>query len=70
MITKIKNIFLAGLLCCGMVAVLTACNKDHTSGMQLGGSCLVEELVLNGQYTATVNLEKLMQIVKKSAKII
>lgn len=64
MITKIKNIFLAGLLCCGMVAVLTACNKDHTSGMQLGGSCLVEELVLNGQYTATVNLEKRLLKVK------
>ena len=58
MITKIKKLFFAGLLCCGMVAVLTACNKDNTSDMKLDGACLVEELVLNGQYTATVSVEK------------
>lgn len=64
MMTKIKKLFFAGLLCCDMVAVLASCNKDHTSDMQLGGSCLVEELVLNGQYTATVNLEKRLLKVK------
>lgn len=64
MITKIKNIFLAGLLCCGLAAVLTACNKDHTSDLQLSGSCLVEELELNGQYKATVSLEKKLLKVK------
>ena len=64
MITKIKNILLAGLLCCGLAAVLTACNKDHTSDLQLSGSCLVEELELNGQYKATVSLEKKLLKVK------
>ena len=64
MITKIKKLFSAGLLCCAMVAVLTACNKDNTSDMKLDGACLVEELVLNGQYRATVSVEKKLLKVK------
>ena len=64
MITKIKNIFLAGLLFCGVAALLTACSKDNTSDMKVSGSCLVEELVLNGEYRATVNLEKRLLKVK------
>ena len=40
MITKIKKLFSAGLLCCAMVAVLTACNKDNTSDMKLDGACM------------------------------
>jgi hypothetical protein len=57
MITKIKKLFLAGLVCCGLAAVLTSCSDDNTSGMNVSGACLVEELVLNGQYTATINTE-------------
>ena len=64
MITKIKKLFLAGLVCCGLAAVLTSCSDDNTSGMNVSGACLVEELVLNGQYTATINTEKRLVKVK------
>jgi len=64
MITKIKNIIFAGLVCCGLAAILTACNKDNTSGMNLSGECFVQELELNGQYKATVSLEKRLLKVK------
>jgi hypothetical protein len=64
MMTKIKNLFIAGLLFCGLTAVLSACNEDHTSGMNVSGSCLVEELVLNGQYAATINTESRLIKVK------
>ena len=64
MITKIKNLFLACLVCCVVNATLTACSDDNTSGMSVSGSCIVEELVLNGQYTATINTEKRLIKVK------
>ena len=41
-----------------LLPLLAACSKDNTSGMNLSGDCLVEELVLNGQYKATISLEK------------
>ena len=64
MITKIKKLIFAGLMCCGIAAVLTACKSDNTSDMKLNGTCLVEELVLNGQYHATVSVEKKLLKVK------
>jgi hypothetical protein len=45
-------------------ALLVACSKDNVSGMRLGGECLVDELVLDGQYKATVNLERRLLKVK------
>ena len=64
MITKIKNFILTGLVCCGIIAILAACTDDNTSGMNLSGECFVQELELNGQYAATVNLEKRLLKVK------
>jgi len=64
MITKIKSLFLAGLVGCCVIAVLAACNKDNTSGMNLSGECFVQELELNGQYKAVVNVEKRLLKVK------
>ena len=49
---------------CLLVIVLTSCSDDNTSGMQVSGSCVVEELVLNGQYTATINTEQRLIKVK------
>ena len=62
--TKIKNLLFAVIVCCGISAVLTACSKDNTSDMSLGGSCLVEELELNGQYKAFIDIEKRLLKVK------
>ena len=62
--TKIKNLLFAVIVCCGISAVLTACSKDNTSDMSLSGSCLVEELELNGQYKAFIDIEKRLLKVK------
>ena len=62
--TKIKSLLFAVIVCCGLTAVLTACSKDNTSDMALGGNCMVEELELNGQYKASINLEKRLLKVK------
>ena len=35
---KIKNIFLAGLMCCGLAAVLTGCSKDEDPFFTIGGA--------------------------------
>ena len=64
MINKIKALFLAGLVCCGIAVGLTACSDDNTSDLRLSGACLVEELVLNGQYKAVINTEKKLLKVK------
>ena len=59
MITNIKQLFVAGMVLFVIAAMLTACsNDDNTSDMDLGGNCLVEELVLNDQYKAIINTEK------------
>ena len=58
MITKIMNIFVACLMCCGITAALTACSDDNTGSIDVSGSCLVEKFVLNGQYEGTINTEK------------
>ena len=58
MITNIKKLFFAGLVCCGMIAALTACSDDHTGSIDVSGSCLVEKFVLNGQYEGIINTEK------------
>ena len=41
-----------------LLPLLAACSDDHTGSVNVGGSCLVEEFVLNGQYTATISTEK------------
>ena len=58
MITKIKNIFAACLVCIGITAALTACDDDHTGSIDVSGSCLVEKFVLNGKYEGMINTEK------------
>lgn len=64
---KIYHILCACLVCCGITAALASCSKDNTSDMNVSGSCIVEELVLNGQYTATINTEKRLIKVKVPA---
>ena len=50
---------------CLLVFVFASCAKDdHTGSINVSGSCLVEELVLNGQYKATINTEKRLIKVK------
>ena len=66
MITKIKRIAstLTVIGYCLLVMMLSACSDDNTSGMNVNGTCFIEELVLNGQYTATINVEKRLIKVK------
>jgi len=54
----------AGLLLLFALCMLTACSSDDDASLNVSGSCLVEELVLNNQYTATINLEKRLIKVK------
>ncbi len=51
-----KNIikFIAGVALCCIASLFVACSDDNTS-MNVGGKCLVEELVLNEKYVATIN---------------
>ena len=64
--TKILNII--GLIC--IVCGFASCAKDdHTGSINISGSCLVEEFVLNGQYKATINTEKrLISLISYSSK--
>ena len=39
-------------------------DDDRTGSIDIDGQCLVQELVLNGQYTATINTEKRLIKVK------
>ena len=64
MITKIKYIYAACLICCGITAALTACSDDHTGSIDVSGSCLVEKFVLNGQYEGVINTEKRLVKIK------
>lgn len=64
MITKIKNILFAGLLCCGLTSVLASCSDDNTGSIDVSGSCLVEQFELNGQYVASINNETRLVKVK------
>lgn len=57
---RIYSIICAICVVCGF----TACSEDNTSDMVVGGSCLVEELVLDGQYKATIDVEKKLIKVK------
>ncbi|MBQ8463883.1 MAG: DUF4960 domain-containing protein [Prevotella sp.] len=58
--TKIFSVICAVCVLCGF----TGCSDDNTSDMILSGDCLVEELVLNGEYKATVSTEKRLLKVK------
>ena len=59
--TKILNII--GLIC--IVCGFAACSDDDRTGsINISGECLVQEFVLNGQYTATINTEKRLIKVK------
>ena len=51
-------------LCIVAALLLASCSDDNTSDLQVGGSCLVEELELNGQYLATINTEQKLLKVK------
>ena len=57
---RIYSIICAICVVCGF----TACSDDNTSDLVVGGSCLVEELVLDGQYKATIDVEKKLIKVK------
>ena len=57
MITKIYKAFYAGLVCCGLAAALTSCSDDNTGSIDVSGSCLVEQFVLNGQYEGTIDTQ-------------
>ena len=52
------------VLYAALSAVLTACSDDHTGSINVSGECLVQEFVLNGQYTATISTEKRLIKVK------
>ena len=52
--TNILSIICAICVICGF----SACSDDHTGSIDVSGECLVQEFVLNGQYTATINTEK------------
>lgn len=67
MITKIKYLFAACLVCCGIIAALTACSDDHTGSIDVSGQCLVEKFVLNGQYEGIINTEKRLVKIKVPA---
>jgi hypothetical protein len=56
----IYNIICAICVICGF----TACNDDHTGSIDVGGSCLVEKFVLNGQYEGIISTEKRLVKVK------
>ena len=59
--TNILNII--GLIC--IVCGFAACSDDDRTGsINVSGECLVQEFVLNGQYTATINTEKRLIKVK------
>jgi len=63
-----KKIYSMILAVC-LLSSLTACgdDDDNQSSLNLSGDCLVEELVLNGQYRATVITEKRLLKVKVPA---
>ena len=64
MITKIYHLIAACLVCCAICG-LAACSDGHEdSDLNLSGDCLVEELVLNNKYKATVSVEKRLLKVK------
>ena len=44
--------------------LLTSCSDDDTAGLNISGSCLVQEFVLNDQYHATISTEKRLIKVK------
>ena len=49
---------------CLLCVLCAACSNDNTGSINVSGSCLVEEFVLNGQYTATISTEKRLVKVK------
>ena len=67
--TKI-NIIGRWFLCTALLTIslshlLTSCtDDDRTGSIDISGECLVQEFVLNGQYTATINTEKRLVKVK------
>ena len=66
--TKINKIG-RWLLCAAFLitysSFLISCSEDdHTGSINVSGECLVQEFVLNGQYTATINTEKRLIKVK------
>lgn len=61
--TKILNIIGALLIACGFAS----CNSENTGSVDVSGSCLVEEFVLNGQYEGTINIEKRLIKIKVPA---
>jgi len=45
-------------------SLFISCSEDSDSGLNISGSCLVQELVLDGQYRATISTEKRLLKVK------
>ncbi len=59
-----KKILLQIICIVSVVYGFSSCDKDHTGSVNVSGSCLVEEFVLNGQYTGVINTEKRLVKIK------
>ena len=66
--TKINKIgswlMMAAFLISYSSFLISCSDDDHTGSVDISGSCLVEELVLNGQYKAVIDTEKRLIKVK------
>jgi len=67
MTTKIYKMICGLCVVCLLSVLCAACSDDHTGSINVSGSCIVEEMVLNGQYAATINTEKRLIKVKVPA---
>ena len=52
------------LSCLAAMAVFASCSDDHTGSVDISGECLVQKLVLNDKYEATVSIENRLLKVK------
>ena len=52
------------LSCLAAMAVFASCSDDHTGSVDISGECLVQKLVLNDKFEATVSIENRLLKVK------